>query len=182
MKKNWEGDIYGGYTELEFYTANSDLHDLQFVLNKNNEDSLRIYDWAFLNNNKLFIVYLPGPKRKVQAYIGGYDLQTKELYHSSVKFPWSLSGYYLAYSANRNEVYAIGSNGIFYIIDPDTYSIKDNINLTTTGEQSPIVITPDDNFAFIAYPNSNAIFVIDLNNRKVIKRISVNEPYNMIIP
>jgi len=182
VKKNWEGDIYGGYTELEFYTKSSGLHDLQFVLNKSNEDSLRIYDWAFLNNNKLLIIYLPGPKREAQARIGSYNLQTKELYPSSLKFPWSLSGYYLAYSAGKNEVYAIGSNGILYIINPDTYSVKDNINLSTGGEQSPIVITPDDNFAFVAYPSSNSIFAIDLNSKKVIKTISVNEPYNMIIP
>lgn len=182
VKKNWEGDIYGGYTELEFYTKSSGLNDLQFVLNRGNKDSLRVYDWVFLNNDKLLIIYLPGSTRGVQASIGYYDLQKGKLNGSPLKFPWSLSGYYLDYSTNRNEVYVIGSNGHFYVIDPDTYSFKDTINLSIGGEQSPIVISPDDNFAFVAYPGSNSIYVIDLNNRKVIKTISVKEPYNMIIP
>ena len=182
VKKNWEGDLYGGYTELEFYTEGSGLHDLQFVLNKGNEDSLRVYAWAFSKNDKLFIMYLPGPTRGANACIGSYDLATKQLYRSSLKFPWSLSGYYLGYSTSRNEVYAISSYGRFYVIDAETYSIKDTIDLSVRGEQSPILITPDDNFAFVAYPNSNSIFVIDLNSRKLTKTISVKEPYNMIIP
>ena len=40
VKKNWEAV---GYTELEFYDSNSGLNDPEFVLNKNNTDSLRIY-------------------------------------------------------------------------------------------------------------------------------------------
>ena len=179
VKKNWETT---GYTELEFYVSSSGLHNIQFVLNKDNVDSLRIYDWAFLENNKIMVMYLPGPTRDNQASIGSYNLDTKQLYRSSLKFSWSLSGYYLAFSPNRNEVYVVGSSCQFYIIDPDTYSIKDTINLSVGGEQSPIVITPDDNFAFVAYPNSNSIYVIDLNGRKLKKTIYVNEPYNMIIP
>jgi hypothetical protein len=71
---------------------------------------------AFANNNKLLIIYLPGSKRETQAYVGSYDLETKELYRLSLKFPWSLSGYYIAYSAHRSEVYTIGSNGIFILL------------------------------------------------------------------
>ena len=176
--------IMKNFMELEFYSTSSGLHDLQFTLNENAVDSISIYDFEFSNNNKLFITYQlsEGRSRDIESYFGSYDLETKQLYRSSLKFPWSLSGYYLAYSSNRNEVYAVGSSGQFYIIDPDTYSIKDTINLSVGGEQSPIVITPDDNFAFVAYPNSNSIFVIDLNKRKIIKTISIDEPYNMIIP
>jgi hypothetical protein len=179
VKKNWEAT---GYTELEFYTSSSKLHNLEFVLNKDNVDSLRICDWAFSKDNRLFIMYLPGPIRDVPACFGGYNLETKQLFHTPLKFPWSLSGYYLAYSSNRNEVYAVGSNGQFYIIDPDAYSIKDTIRLSIGGEQSPIVITPEENLAFVAYPNSNSIYAIDLNERKLKKTIYVDEPYNMIIP
>lgn len=179
VKKNWETT---GHTELEFYTSSSGLHDLQFVLNKDNVDSLRIYDWTFSKDNKLFLMYLPGPIRDVQACFGGYNLDTKRLFHTSLKFPWSLSGYYVAYSSNRNEVYIVGSNGKFYIIDSDTFSIKDTISISIGGEQSPIIITPDENFSFVAYPNSNSLYVIDLNERKLKKTISVNKPYNMIIP
>jgi YVTN family beta-propeller protein len=184
VHKHWSGNIRGSFSELEFYTANSGLHDLQFTLNKDDTDSISIYEFKFSKDNRLFITYQlsNGRSREVESYFGSYDLETKRLYRSPLKFPWSLSGYYLAYSANRNEVYAIGNNGIFFIIDPDTYYAKDNINLSTRGEQSPIVISPDDNFAFIAYTSSNSIYVIDLNSRKVIKTISVPEPYNMIIP
>lgn len=87
VKKNWEGDIYGGYTELEFYTKVSELHDLQFVLNKQNKDSLRIDDFEFLTNNKLFITYLPGPNRGESEQIGNYDLETKQLYRTTINFP-----------------------------------------------------------------------------------------------
>ena len=180
VKKNWAI----GYTELEFYSASSGLHDLLFTLNKNDADSISIYDFEFSNNNKLFITYQlsDGRSRDIESYFGSYDLETKQLYRSSLKFPWSLSGYYLTYSSNRNEVYAVGSSGQFYIIDPDTYLIKDTLSFSIGGEQSPIVITPYENLAFVAYPNSNSIYAIDLNERKLKKTIYVDEPYNMIIP
>ncbi len=160
------------------------MQNLQFTLNKNDKDSISIYDFEFSKDNRLFITYQlsNGRSRDLESYFGSYDLGTKQLFRSQLKFPWSLSGYYLGYGVNRNEVYAIGSNGKFYIINPDTYSLIDTINLSIGGEQSPIVISPDDNFAFVSYPKSNAIFVIDLNRREVIKTISVKKPYNMIIP
>ena len=184
IHKHWSGNIKGSFSELEFYLTSSGLHNLQFTLNRDDQDSISIYDFKLSKDNRLFITYQlsDGRSRNIESYLGVYNLETKQLLRSSLKFPWSLSGYYLAYSANRNEVYTIGSSGIFYIIDPDTYSLEDTINLSVVGEQSPIVVTPDDNFAFVAYPNSNSIYVIDLNERKVIKTISVNEPYNMIIP
>ncbi|MFA3784180.1 YncE family protein [Melioribacteraceae bacterium 4301-Me] len=184
IHKHWSGDIKGSFSELEFYLTNSGLHNLQFTLNKNNQDSISIYDFKLSKDNRLFITYQlsDGHSRNIESYFGIYNLETKQLYRSSLKFPWSLSGYFLGYSINRNEVYSIGSDGRFYIIDTNTYIIKDTINLGVSGEQSPIIISPDDNFAFVAYPSSNSIFVIDLNNRKVIKTISVKEPYNMIIP
>lgn len=178
-RKNWENT---GYTELEFYSANSNMHDLQFVLNKGNEDSLRIYDFKFSRDNKLYITFIPGPVRGANSTFGSYNLNTKQLYSSSIKFPWSLSGYNLAYSEKRSEAYVVGSSGHFYIIDTDTYSPKDTISLPNNGEQSPILISPDDEFAFVAYPNSNSIFVIDLNSKKVVETINIPSPYNMIIP
>ena len=183
VKKNWEGDRYGGYTELEFYTQNSGLHDLQFVLNRGNKDSLRIDDFVFLKENKLFITYLPGPTRGAQESIGSYDLETKKLFRSSLKFPWSLNPYYTAYSPSRNEVYTIGAYDKLYVINTDSYEVKDTITLVgkITGS-SQILITPNEDIAFVASPNSNSIFVIDLNNKEVIKTIPVKEPYNIIIP
>jgi len=178
-RKNWENT---GYTELEFYSANSNMHDLQFVLNKGNKDSLRIYDFKFSKENKLYITFLPGPVRFAKCIFGSYNLETKQLFSSSIKLPWSLSGYNLAYSENRSEAYIVGSSGHFYIIDTETYSPKDTISLPNNGEQSPILISPDENFAFVAYTDSNSLFVIDLNSRKVVKTIIITRPYNMIIP
>jgi YVTN family beta-propeller protein len=181
VHKHWAPSAF---SELEFYNTSSGLHNLQFVLNQNNKDDISIYDFSFSKNNKLYISYQlsNGRSRDIESYFGSYDLTTKQLYRSSVKFPWSLSGYFLAYSANRNEVYAVGSYGQFYIIDPESYLVKDTINMLITGEQSPIVISPDGNIAFVGYPNNNSIFVIDLNSRQVIKTITVTKPYNMIIP
>lgn len=179
VKKNWE-DV--GYTELEFYKSDSYLHNLQFTLNQENKDSLRIYDFKFSNDNKIYVTFLPGPVKFEESNLGTYDLETMQLHSSPLKLPWSLSGYYLEYSPNRNEIYAVGNSGRFYIIDTKTYSIKDTINLTNSGEQSPILITPDDNYAFVSYPNINSIFVIELENRSVIKTINITKPYNMIIP
>jgi DNA-binding beta-propeller fold protein YncE len=182
--KDWNGDIKGNYSELEFYTASSYLHNLQFVINQNDKDSIAIYDFKFSEDNRLFITYQlsGGRSRDKESYFGSYDLNTKKLFRSSLKFPWSLNGYYLAYNAKRNETYTLSSYGQFYVIDLDSYSIIDSINLSVRGEQSPILITPDENFAFVAYPNSNSVIVIDLSSKQVIKRIKLSEPYNMIIP
>lgn len=61
VKKNWEADIDGGYTELEFYSADSYLHGLQFVLNKGNKDSHSIYV-IDLNDRKIIkIISLKEP-------------------------------------------------------------------------------------------------------------------------
>lgn len=184
VHKDWSSDLKGSYSELEFYTTSSELQDLLFTLNENDKDSIEIYDFTFSKDNKLYVSYQlsNGRSRDIESYFGSYDLETKQLYRSTIKFHWSLSGYYINYSTNRDEVYAVGSYGEFFIIDAETYTIKDTIDLSVKGEQSPILLSPDDNFAFVAYPGSNSILVVDLNNRKVIKTISVKEPYNMIIP
>jgi hypothetical protein len=177
VHKNWSINP-GSYSELEFYTSSSGLHDLQFVLNQSNRDSISIYDFTFSKDNKLYVSYQlsGGRSRGIESYFGSYDLDTKLLYRSSLKFPWSLSGYYLSYSPNRKEVYAIGSYGKFYIINSETYLVKDTISLPVTGEQSSILIRPDDNIAFIGYPDNNSIFVVDLNSRQVIKTIALTKP------
>jgi len=177
--------VMKNYAELEFYLSSSGLHNLQFTLNKNDADSISIYDFEFSNNNKLFITYQlsDGRSRDIESYFGSYDLETKHLYRSSLKFPWSLNPYYTAYNSTRNEVYTIGAYDKFYVIDTDSYEIVDTVTLTgkITGP-SQILITPDEDIAFVACPNNNSIYVIDLNERKLKKTIYVNEPYNMIIP
>jgi len=177
--------VMKNYSELEFFSASSDLHDSQFTLNKNDADSISIYDFEFSEDNKLFITYQlsNGRSRDIESYFGSYDLDTKQLYRSSLKFPWSINPYYTAYSSIRNEVYTIGAYDNFYVIDTYTYEIKDTVTLTgkVTGP-SQIQLTPDENTAFVSCPNSNSIYVIDLNKKEITRTLSVPEPYNMIIP
>jgi len=188
VHKQWNGDIKGSFSELEFYTNSSGLHDLQFVLNKNDIDSISVYDFEFSNADKLCITFQlsNGRSRGIESYFGSYDLETKQLYRSSIKFPWSLNPYYTAYSSSRNEVYTIGGYDKFYIIDTGTYEIKSTVLLTDKiGGSSRIIITPNEDVAFVSCPSSNSIFAIDLNNRQVIKEINFQSPYrpyNMIIP
>jgi DNA-binding beta-propeller fold protein YncE len=184
VHNNWSINL-GSYSELEFYTSSSGLHDLQFVLNESNKDSISVYDFEFSKDNKLYISYQlsGGRSRGIESYFGSYDLKTKQLYRSSLKFPWSLNPYYTAYSPNRNEVFLIGGYDKFYIISGETYTIKNTITLSgKINGSSQILISPEENIAFISCPNSNSIFVIDLNSRQVIKTIAVTKPYNMIIP
>jgi WD40 repeat protein len=177
--------VMKNYSELEFYNAESWLHDLQFTLNKDDRDSISVYDLEFSKDNRLFITYQlsDGRSRDIGSYFGSYDLETKQLYRSSLKFPWSLNPYYTAYSPNRNEVYTIGTYDKLYVIDADSYGIKGTVILTgkITGS-SQILIIPNEEIAFVACPNNNSIFVVDLNSRQIIKTIAVTKPYNMIIP
>ncbi len=173
------------YSEIEVYTANTDFTDLQFVLNQNNKDSIDVYysGIAFSLDNRLFISYQPsGGKYNTAGYIGVYDLNTRQLTRTSLKFPWSLNGYYIAYNSSRNELYDVGNKGIFYIIDTDTYTIKKTINLSVQGQESPIVLSPDKNTAFVAFSDNDKLFVIDLSSGQIIKTISLNHPYKILIP
>lgn len=180
VKKNWAA----GYTELEFYSASSGLHDLQFTLNENNADSISIYDFEFSEDNKLFITYQlsGGRSRGIESYFGSYDLETKQLYRSSLKFPWSLNPYYTAYSSTRNEVYTIGAYDKLYVINTNNYMIKNIITLSGKSGPSMILISPDEDKAFVNCPYNNSIYVIDLNTKRVIKIIEITKPANFIIP
>jgi YVTN family beta-propeller protein len=185
VHKDWSGSIKGSFSELEFYSVSSGLHNLIFTLNKDNKDSIEVYDFEFSKDNKLFITYQlsDGRSRAIESYFGSYDLVTKQLYQSLLRFPWSLNPYYTAYSPSRNEVYTIGAYDTLYVIDTDTYKIKSTIILP--GKiigSSQIQITPDEAIVFVSCPNSNSIYVIDLNNYQVTKIINLTNPYNMIIP
>lgn len=184
VHKKWSGDITGSFSELWFYSVSSGLHDVQFILNGGDKDSISIYAFKFSNDNKLYISYQlsNGRSRDIESYFGAYDLETKKLHRSSLKFSWSLSGYDVGYSANRKEIYTVGNDGQFYVISSETWSVLDTINIPVRGEQSPISIAPGENAAFVCYPSSNSIFVIDLNVRRVIKVIFLPHPYNIIIP
>ncbi len=185
IHKHWSGKTKGSFSEIEFYNAESGLRDLEFTLNKNNKDSIEVYDFELSKDKKLLITYQisDGRSRDIESYFGYYDLETKELYRSTLKFEWSLNPYYTAYSPVRDEIYTLGAYDKFYIINTDTYVIKDTVTLVGKIQgSSQILLSPDEGIAFVACPSSNLIFVIDLNSREVIKTIAIKEPYNMVIP
>lgn len=170
-----------GFTELQFYAHNSRLHDLRFVLNENNRDSISAFDLAFSRTgDELYVLYQHsgGGGSDVESHLGIYDLGTGQLTRSTVR---SLGGYHLAYSPERNEIYCAGNGGQIYVIDGNTCSTKTAVALPINGTSAqPIIVSPDENSAMIAY--NNDIFVIDLDIRKTIKRISLQGAYWMVIP
>ncbi len=179
----------GGFHELQFYDYNSGLREPEFVLNEAGKDSIAIYDFEFSRDaDRLFLTYQlsDGRSRNIESYFGSYDIQTGELYESDLRFPWSLSGYFLAYSPKRDEIYVVGNTGQFYVIAPDTYLIKSIIKIpisANTSEQSRILICPEEDMAFVSYGFENTIFIIDLNRREVIHTFeNLEQPYIMIIP
>jgi len=185
IHKIWNGS--GGFHELLFYDKGSGFRKPEFILNKAGQDSIAIYDFKFSKDGRgLFLTYQlsDGRSRDIESYFGSYDLQTGELYESTLRFPWSLSGYFMAYSSRHDEVYTVGNNGQFYAIDPDTYLIKDVIDIPVEGraEQSPILLSPGEEMAFVSYPFDNTIYAIDLRKREIVKSLVLEQPYTMIIP
>ncbi|MEW6509227.1 MAG: hypothetical protein AB1432_15955 [Bacteroidota bacterium] len=170
--------------ELEFYKTDIGLQNLQFVLNKNDIDSISIYDIAFSENNEsIFLTYQLSKNRGryMASYFGNYNLETKQLYKSLLKFPWSLNPYYMAYSPKRNEAYLVGAYDTLYIIDVKKYSIKNKITLTgKVNGPSKLLIRPDDKVLFISCFDSDFVFAIDLESRAILRKINLPFPYLLL--
>jgi WD40 repeat protein len=176
-------DGANAYSEIECYQANTDFSNLQFILNQNNKDSIFVYNIDFSNDNRLLVSYQPsGGNYNTAGYLGIYNLNTKQFTHTSLKLPWSLNGYFITYNENRDELYDIGNKGILYIIDANTYKIKKTIDLSIEGQESPVVLGPDKNIAYVGYPENNLLFVINLDTDKIITKITITSAYNIIIP
>lgn len=173
------------YSEVEFYKTLSVLENSNFVLNQNNRNGIQIDDLTFSENNKkIFISIRLSQMRYVANYFGSYNLESKEYYKSSLTLPWSLNPYYLAYSPKRKEVYTVGHQDKFYILDvsSEDYSLKTIIDLTGKVQgPSRILIRPDENIAFVSCSSTNLVFVIDLANRRVQETIQIERPYLMIL-
>lgn len=173
------------HAEVEFYHSRSGLTDPLFILNEHNRDSIYISDLVFANNEDEILISIRLPEmRYVANNFGSYNLQTKKLFKSALTFPWSLNPYYLAYSSNRNECYTVGASDKFYIIGTDSsnYYIKTVIDLTAKVEgPSRILVRPDENVAFVSCADTNMVFVIDLETRNVLKTISIESAYLMLI-
>ena len=173
------------YAEVELYTASSRLSNINFTINKNNQDSISFDDLRFSSDNQtMFVTIRISQMRYIANYFGSYNLQTKKLYKSPITLPWSLNPYYLDYSPKRNECYTVGASDKFYIIGTDSsdYYIKTAIDLTAKVEgPSRILVRPDENVAFVSCADTNLVFVIDLETRKVLKTISIESAYLMLL-
>jgi len=138
-------------------------------------------DLIVSKDNKEIFVTFDLPDRS--QHFGSFNLENKEFYKSTIDFSRGLNPYYLAYSPKRNEIYTVGAYDKFYIIDvaSKNYTIKDVVDLTGKIEgPSRITIRTDENIAFVSCVDSNLIFVIDLNTRQIIKKITLQRPYLMI--
>jgi len=175
------------YTEIEFYNISDGLYQEDYVLNKNDQDSLDLMDLEFSDDNtRLYISYLLSQRRAVYeaAYFGYYDLETKKFSSARVTLPWSVNPYYLAYSSTRQEVYMVGAQDKFYIIDVSSkeYSMKAVIELTgKIPSPSRIMLRPDEDVAFVSCVYTDLVFVIDLENRRILKTIQIEHPYLMVL-
>jgi YVTN family beta-propeller protein len=179
---------FGGlaYSELEFYNTADGLYSPIFVLNQADRDSINIYDNVFSADGTVLYISFQlsrSRSREIASYFGSYNLETKQLFQAPLTFPWSLNPYFLDYNPQRNEVYMIGAEDQFYIIDSEDYSLKSTITLAgKIPGATPIFVRPDGDVAFVSSWRNDLIFVIDLVNREVIKKIDVERPYKMIIP
>jgi hypothetical protein len=173
------------YGEIEYYSALSGLMSPQFCLNENNHDSIYVDDLEFSGDASKIFVSIRLPQMIGMAnYFGSYDLATKKLYKSSLTFPWSLNPYYLAYNANRGEVYLVGAQNKFYIIGVDSseYYLKSVVDLTgKIPSPSKILLAPDENVAFVSCVYSDFVIAVDLENRRILKVITVKAPYLMFL-
>ncbi|HPG40789.1 MAG TPA: hypothetical protein PLP19_16530 [bacterium] len=175
------------YTELRFYKTINGLAQPDFILNMNDQDSVDVVDLVFSpDNTQIYISYLLSKRRAVyeKAFFGSYNLVTKQLHSSYVALPWSANPYQIAYSEKRREVYMAGEYAELVIIDTSTpiYSIKTAIGLP--GKKpgpSEILITPNENVAFVSCADSDFIVAIDLDKRQVIKQINIHNSYLMML-
>jgi hypothetical protein len=172
--------------ELEFYKTELGLRNLEFVLNKNDRDSISIYDLAFSQSSgDIFITYQLSNNRGrgIASYFGRYNLNTKQLNKSSLRFPWSLNPYYMDYSPKREEAYLVGAYDTLYIVDTKEYKLKNKINLTGKVKgPSKLLIRADDKILFISCFDSDFVIAIDLDSRAILKKINLPIPYLLLEP
>lgn len=173
-----------GFTEIEFYDIHSDLNNFQFVLNENNQDSIRMDDLVFDGNERVFVSIRLTEKKWIENYFGSYDLKTKKLFKSSLVFPWSINPYFMEYSKKRQEVYLIGASNKLFVIDTKVrdYTIKAIIDLPKQiSDTSRILLRPDENVVFVSCSMENFIIAIDLGKREVIKKIDIELAHLMLL-
>jgi len=182
-----EKDLYGqGYSELYLFDTDSYLSEVNAILNFQDQDSIALSDLSFSKDKN--IVYTSfkkskGTSREIACYFGYYDLEKKEFNLAPFELPWSLTPYYMTYSQKNQQVYLMGGSSRFYIINVQNFTIEQTLTIPNkAGGPSRIVLSPDENFAFVSCSNSDFVAVIDLEKPGYLTKIDVPHPYRMIIP
>ncbi len=173
------------YSEIELFDANSGLYEPLETLNDEDVDSVYVYDFEFSTDNQLiYVVYQLSRSRSrgIRNYFGVYEINTKKLAAFDIELPWTLNPYYMAQSIKRKEIYTVGGNDIFYIIDLEDGKITDSIRLEgKTGGASRIALREDEKIVFVSCAYDNFIIAIDLDSREIAGKIIVPRPYLLLI-
>ncbi len=171
------------FTELQFYNS-CNLMTLDFSLNKIDLDSVNVKNMCFNDDDSyLYISYLLSQRKAVNkaGYFGCYNLSTKKLSKHRIELPWDGVPYNITYNSSRNECYLVGRNNKFWIIDVsnDNYKINRIINLNdkTQNGISKILISEEENIAYISCYDDNLIIVLDIIKGIVINKLDVELPY-----
>ncbi len=174
------------YSDFRISSPKDGINKPQIILNENDKDGIFSDDAVFsADNKKLFTTYVlsHGRSREIACYFNYYNLHTGEFYKNPIILPWSLNPYYLEYSPKRKEAYTIGGSNILYIIDTENESLKDSVLLVGKNKgPSRLVLRNDENILFISCFDSNMIYVIDLETKGIMKKISLLYPYYLFIP
>lgn len=181
--KDYSG--YRSYSEIEIFDANTGLYEPMTTLNDEDVDSVDVYDFEFSADNQfIYVVYQlsNGRSSDIRSYFGVYEINTKTLTTFDIELPWTINPYYTAQSTLRKEIYTVGGNDIFYVIDIENKRIKSSIHLEgKTRGASRIALRDDEKVAFVSCSYDDLIFAIDLDEKEIIEKITVPHPYLLMI-
>ncbi len=169
------------YGQIEVFDTGTSLSSQVSHLNKDNKDSISVYDFELSEDGEeVYVVYQLSEARSryIRAYAGEYDVETEKLTTYDAMLPWSVYSVFTAYSPKRNELYAVMGNDLFYIIDTKTGVLADSVHLeSNSGGGSRIALFKDERMALISYPLDSYVGVIDLEERILTREIFFPDDY-----
>lgn len=172
------------YSDIEFYPSAKDLTNPQFVLNENNIDGIYVSDIFVDDLTKEAIVTCnnsDGSSRGKFTNWGVYNLQTKKLNKSLEALPWSINPYYIAGCPSRGEAYFVGASDTLYSVDYRNFKIIRKTILSGKNRgPSRLLVGSDNKTLFISCYDTNTVFVIDLDNMSILKKIILPGPYLLL--
>jgi len=177
------------FVEIEIFQTEKRVKEPEFVLNQNDCDRINPLDLKFSeDNHTLFLSYTLSQQESTfdKMFFGSYDLINQSLDSCHLILPWISNGFNIELSSSRSEAYLCGQSDTLYFIntlDKDYY-IKEKVILEDkfpVWGSSNILLSPDESKLFVSCGQLCRIFVINLETRKIIKKIKVRDPYNMKI-